>query len=80
MSENEDELILEKLKEKLDLVNEELSDLETEIAFKFKAGQLHISPAEMELELDAVRRDREDLLNQKKSLENDIAKRIDNSD
>ena len=77
MSENYDDLTPEELNAKLDLINEELSDLKTELAFKFEAGHMHISPAELELELDAIRRDRDRLSSEKEALESAIAKRLE---
>jgi len=58
----------EELNNRLSLIEEELDDLTTEFEYTFNAGHIHISPAELQLEKDALRRDKERLSKEKEEI------------
>ncbi len=63
-----EEMTEDELNNRLGLINEELDDLTTEFEYTFEAGHMHISPAELELEKDALRRDKEKLSKEKEEI------------
>ena len=68
MSKKLEEMSEEELNSRLGLIDEELDDLTTEFEYTFEAGHMHISPAELELEKDALRRDKEKLTKEKEEI------------
>ena len=73
MAKKLEEMTKEELNKRLSLIEEELDDLTTEFEYTFEAGHMHISPAQLELEKDALRRDNEKLSKEKE----DILKLLD---
>ena len=63
-----EDMTKEELNNRIKLIDEEIDDLTTEFKYTFEAGHMHISPAELELEKEALKRDKEKLSKEKEEI------------